>query len=427
MNKEKLLCILFVTAFLLGALALSSFAQTDELQGRGHFRFPDTIIPIIDLEAYGTYSQPNSGGEVWGAIVSGSMAPVIKCSDELYIIPLYDGYFKRQKFFAHVEEGARAYDEIQHHDLSLSVKQTIAGKVTVRPSVFCGWDLNSETEDEDWGEGLYDYRELGSGLDLDYTLYKAPDGQVILTGGCEWYNRHYPNYNTLISLATVTAPEEDEKDFNAVEVSTGWKYSDLENLSVDLEYTLLMKFFTDKKIIDADGVLEDEERNEFRNSVNLDASYAPSPGRGFLYSLSSGISHNTSNQNFYDSRSTAVLTDDVFTSDYFDYFSFEVNPSVSYIFKSGEKTVVIVSGGYDLLIRQYTGRKAQLMGGVYSDADQRDYNHLLEAKAEIPIDEHISWISSYDYTISDSNTDYEEFYDYNYTMHRVLTGISLTY
>jgi len=390
-------------------------------------RFPNEIIPIVNLEAYGTYSDPNSGGDVCGAIIAGSLAPVIKFSDSLYLIPLYDGSFKRQKFFSRVEEGGRSYEETQHHDLSATAKFRIADKTTIGPNVFCGWDLNAETDDEDWGDGLYDYREFGGGTDIDYVLYKTPNGRVVLNGGWKFYNRHYHNYDALISLATVTAAEEDEKDFNALELSAGWQFSDLETFSLDLEYISLLKFFTDKKVIDADGVLEDKKRKEYRNSVNMYASYSPGAGRGFIYNMSAELSYNAGNQNFYDSRGTTVLTDDVFTPDYFDYVSAEINPSISYIFKSGEKTVAIASGEYGLLMRQYTDRKAQLMSGSYSPDEQHDYEHLFEARIEVPLDEHISWVSSYDYTISDSNMDYEDFYEYNYTMHRILTGVSLSY
>ncbi len=419
-NGLKYLPMISIAVYL--CLQTASNAQEET-----RFKFPDEIIPIVDLDAFGTYSNPNSGGDVWGAIVTGSMAPIIKFNDDLYLIPLYDGSFRRQKFFSHTEEGGRSYDEVQHHDLSATLKYLFADKLTIGPQVFCGWDLNVETDDEDWGSGLYDYMEFGGGTDADYTLYKTPNGEVVLSGGWKFYNRHYPNYESLISLAAVTAPEKDEKDFNALELSAGWRFSRLETFSAGMECRESMKFFTDKKVIDADGVLEDKKRKEYRHSISADLSYSPAAGRGFIYDLSAECGYTAGNQNFYDSRGTVVLTDDVYTPDYFDHFSAEFNPCISYIFKSGEKTVLALSGEYDLLIRLYSERKAQLMGGMYSDDEQRDYEHTFGLRAEVPVDEHLSWVTSYDYTISDSNMDYEEFYEYNYTMHRIMTGASLSY
>jgi hypothetical protein len=385
------------------------------------------LIPIVNLDAYGTYSDSNTGGDIWGASVSGSMAPVIKYGENLYIIPLYDGSYKRQKFFVHVEEGGRLYNEVQHHDLSLKTKYLATDELTINPYIFGGWDLNVETNDEDWGDGLYDYIEFGSGGDIDYLVYNTENGRVSLNCGSKWYLRHYPNYKALIALATVTAPEEDEKDFNAVEVTAGSQYSDLRAISLDLDYVLLMKFFTDKKIIDADGILKNDERNEFRNLLRLEASYIPEPESGFQYRLISEVTHNTSNQNFYDSRGTTILTDDVFTPDYFDYISFEVNPRLSYVVKSGEKIVAVIGGSYDFLMRNYLERKAQESSGRYTSDEQLDYFHVFEISLEIPFHDNMSWVAICDYTINKSNMDYEQYYEYNYTMHRVLSGISIRY
>ncbi len=392
-----------------------------------HVWFPNEIIPILNLDVYGTYSHANTGSDVWGANIAGSLSPVIKWSERLYLIPLYDGSYQRQKFFVQVEEGPRAYNEIQHHDLSMTAKYLPTDRVTISPYVFGGWDLNVETNDEDWGDGLYDYREFGSGLDFDYLVYNAENGQVLLKNGAKWYIRQYPNYKALISLATTTSPEEDEKDFHAVELSTGWEYLNLRTFSLGVSYSLLMKYFTDKKVIDADGVLKADKRQEYRNTLGMEAFYAPLPERGFQYNCSSGLSYTTSNQNFYDSRGTVILADDVFTRDYFDYISLEVYPRISYIVKSGDKTAAVIGVGYNFLMRNYLNRKAQMASGAYTSDEQSDYEHIFEANLEIPIYENISWAASYDYTIHVSNMDYEQYYEYNYKMHRVLTGISLRY
>ncbi len=392
-----------------------------------HIRFPNEFIPFFNFDAYGTYSNANTGSDVWGASVSGSVSPVAKYSDSLYFIPLYDGSYSKEKLFAYTEEGARAYDEFQHHDLSLMAKYLATDRATISPYIFGGWDLNVETDDEDWGDGLYDYEEFGSGVDFDYLVFDTQRSQVVLNSGFKWYIRNYPNYKALIALATTTAPEEDEKDFNAFEFQAGWQYSNLRTFSLECGYSSLMKFFTDKKIIDADGVLEDDEREEYRNSLRLKASYTPVPGRGFQYNCLSEFVYNTSNQNFYDSRGTTSLADDVFTPDYFDYLSIEVHPRVSYIVKDGDKTTAVIEAGYDFLVRDYTDRKAQMKNGTFTSKEQRDYQHVFTGTLEIPFDEHLSWVTKYDYIINDSNMDYEQYYEYSYTMHRVLSGISLSY
>jgi hypothetical protein len=390
-------------------------------------RFPNEFIPIANIDVYGTYSIDGSGeDEIWGAVIVGSISPVIKYSDDLYFIPLYDGSYERQRFFVRVEEGGRLYNEIQHHDLSLTAKYLLQDAI-ISPYIFGGWDLNVETTDEDWGEGLYDYNEFGSGIDLEYLLHRTQKKQITLNGGFKWYLRKYPNYKALIALATVTAPEEDEKNFNALEISAGWQCTKLQTFSLDLEYSLLMKYFTDKKVINADGILQGNKRKEYRNTLRIEMLYIPRPESNLQYSYSSELTYNVSNQNFYDSRGTTTLNDDVFTSNYFDYISFDLHPKFSYMVRSGDRILAIIGVGYYLLVRNYSDRKAQAVNGTYTSDNERDYQHIFETTFEIPFDEHLSWVLSYDYTINKSNMDFEQYYEYNYSIHRILTGISLSY
>ena len=78
-------------------------------------------------------------------------------------------------------------------------------------------------------------------------------------------------------------------------------------------------------------------------------------------------------------------------------------------------------------MRYYTDRKTQMESGAYTSDEEHDYQHIFEATLEIPLNENLSWVTKYDYTINDSNMDYEQYYQYSYTMHRALTGISFSY
>ena len=390
---------------------------------------PKEYIPLFDFAAYGTYSNPDKGKDVWGASVYGSVSPAVKYDDKLYIIPLYNGSYEREKFFVQEEEGGRPYTEIQHHDLSATAKYLLTDKATISPSIFGGWDLNVETRDESWGHGLYDYNEFGSGCDFDYMVYDTPKAQIQMVNGFKWYVRRYPNYHSLLSLATVTSPEEHEKDYNGIGLSTGWQYANLKNASLSIKYLMLMKYYIDKRVVDEDGILERTKRREFTNSVRLKGSYSPSPDKGFQYRYSSEFAYNASNENFYDSRGTATLSDDVFTPKYYNYLSLDARPEISYIFasKKKDKPIAILNGSYSFLMRFYTNRKAQEANSQYTPDEERDFEHVFKTSLEIPLNKNVSWITQYDYTIEQSNTKFEEFYTYSYKMQRVLTGISLTY
>ena len=53
-----------------------------------HIRFPNEFIPFFNFDAYGTYSNADAGGDVWGASISSSISPAVKYNDNLYFIPL---------------------------------------------------------------------------------------------------------------------------------------------------------------------------------------------------------------------------------------------------------------------------------------------------------------------------------------------------
>lgn len=385
------------------------------------------IIPIGSFQALGSYSDTNKGTGLWGYNISGSYAPSIRLNDTQFLIPLYNGAYKRMRQYVTQEEGGRLYNTWQIHNLSFALRTQHSDEWISRITGLATWNLVQETRDESFGEGLYDYRDFGGSFDLRRTINIDNTKQHSYSCGIQYFRRTYPNFKSLISLATVTAPETDEKDFDGIKFSCGAERNVAQGISFEFKPSLLLKFFTDKKLIGDDGVLKaDDKRRDYVLSGDLNCDWPFKEGRWVL-SADNTISYNDSNLDFYDSRNTLTLADDVFTEDYYTYFSVLTYPYITYYHPMGKDKKLALRGGYSFLLRDYPSRKVQESSGAYTSTDQQDKEHTLHLSASYPITKELSWVSYFDYSWVRSNQKYETYYLYTYNVYQVQTGISIEF
>lgn len=409
------------------ALVTNACADADaELEALPDETPPRRIIPIGNLEVLGSYSDIDEGSDLWGFNISGSFAPAVRLNDRNHLIPLYHGAFKRMRQFVAQEEGGRLYNTWQIHNGSLALRTQLSNKWSTRLTTLGTWNFVKETRDESFSEGLYDYRDFGGSFDARHTdIYPVEKRQRVLSGGLQYFRRDYPNFQSLLSLATVTAPEEDEKDFDAVRLSAGFEDKSAEGLRWELKSSLLLKYFVDKRLIGEDGVLDvDRKRRDYVVEVNLNAAEPFLAGR-WEVGLDNAIIYNNSNLDFYDSRDTVGLGDDVFTQDYYTYFSAVIYPHITFYHHLTRDKKLALKLGYSFLVRDYKDRKAQDSDGAYTNEDQQDTEHSLHIFGTFPITKSIDWITNFDYTLAGSNQNYEKYYRYEYDVYQIQTGISM--
>ena len=118
----------------------------------------------------------------------------------------------------------------------------------------------------------------------------------------------------------------------------------------------------------------------------------------------------------------------VYTPRYFDYALVELRPSIIFLYPLAERDRdFVLEGAYEFLLRAYTDRKVQTRTGAYTNDTQTDYEHSIVLKAIYPINRQFSLVGLGEYTISNSNMDFERFYLYNYHSYAVWSGISFRY
>ncbi|MFH1867764.1 MAG: hypothetical protein ABH843_02220 [Candidatus Omnitrophota bacterium] len=383
------------------------------------------VIPLIDITALGTWSKIEGGGSLGGANIKGSIAPALRFDKNNYIIPLYSGGYNRERQVVVEEEGGRVYNEIMDHNITIEYKHILDDKTSVKIDGLVRSHFVKE-KGYDWSDGLYDYRDFGVGSTIEYYLEKTKTAKSSIGVGGEYYYRDYPNYTSLIALATVTAPETDEKNYNGFHPNLKYKYQD-SKINTSIFYSPLYKAYDDKKVIDTNGVLSDKERSDWFHYITGDFSYLPADIPVAFGIGLTGIFVD-SNQNYYDSRSTVTLADDVFTSDYYDFNSLKVNPNITYIHRlEDKKSPATLTLGYAFTRRDYGDRKAQRADSSYTADTQLDELNTLNAQAVYPLTEHVSFVAAGNYTDADSNMDYETYYQYNYKSYFAGAGIRIKY
>ena len=385
----------------------------------------EKIIPIIDASVMESYSTSDSGDDVWGLDVSGVFSPVYKIDDDNFIIPLYQGGYQRSIQVVNEDEGYRDYAETMYHNNSLSYFTRLTDNLTCKLTSLMRLQFNSETNDEDWGDGLYDYEDLGGAVDFKYKVTDNENWTGEYSAIFEYYYRNYPNYESLISLLAATAPENDEKDYHGYQLISGYGFG-TKNFSGDIGYTLLVKQYTDKKVIEQDGVLDtSKRRSDFVHMWNAKVR-VPYKEYYSCYVNTQAI-YNVSNQNYYDSRgSTLDLTDDVFTDSYYNYFSFGGGPGVNckYPMPKMENKAMDIDLNYNFTFTEYIERRAQEWDSSYTGKEERDIKHTIKGHFLYPVTEHINFVALASLTMARSNMDYDRYYRYEYEIFKAACGLN---
>lgn len=382
------------------------------------------LISIGDVTLLSSYSKVCGGNNISGIYASANFAPVLRASPRDYYIPLYSGLYRKQRQIINEEEGGRLYTTLMSHNFSLRHKHIYPNLLTQRFTGFVSLNYNKETSNESFGDGLYDYRDHGLSFDYQFNTSEIdPDAGTIVLGG-KYYFREYPNFKSLISLATQTAAEENEKDQHAWGPTFRYIRKFGAKLLLSLSYDFLFKHFTDKLTIDSDGVLIDgKNRKDKVHYFSLNGDYGL--GNSLILGLDGEIELNNSNQNYYDTMDTPLaLGDDVFVPHYFNYNRYEIKPSLTYRFPlAGEKNILLKLA-YAYTLRDYPNRNVKNSAGTYKSDTQEDRIHAGFLNISFPLTRKLSFLINADYMHNISNMKYEKYYRYDYDIYHILSGFS---
>lgn len=380
----------------------------------------------LEAELLGGYSEVVGNGGKFSTIDSWLVSPNWKMNDSLFWINVYNGSYNRSAQVVAQEEGGRQTQETQTHSIATSFKYLINEKWSIRPLFFADWVLINETNNESFGDGLYDYNQLGGGIESTWETFNSADREDNLRLGFRYLKREYPNYQSLLSLFNPNGSvETNEKDLDGYKFNLTYGSKSRSDWSWGLEGIFFYKDYTDKKTVNSNGIRTSDTREDFVEGLNAHVSRPINDS--FVFRLDGQFQATQSNLDFYDTHNTLAFTDDDFVKDYFDNFSFVLKPSLTYFQKWDDDKRFVATVDYSFNALHYTGRKAQNTASRYQADDQQDYIHTFSGKVHVPVNSHISWVTFGSYSIAESNQDFESFYLYTYDLWTAVTGISFKY
>ncbi|MFH1824236.1 MAG: hypothetical protein ABH873_03305 [Candidatus Firestonebacteria bacterium] len=366
------------------------------------------FIPIIDADLRVGYSSVTGSNGSASGVGSLFLMPAFKFDESDYLLPIYSFNFSASEF---VIEEETLFLRRMNNLLSTGYKHKFSKEIETKVSLDGRYNLNVETKDESFGKGLYDLYDIGGSVSSAYNLF-LDEKPFPISLGVKYYQRKYPNYKSLDSTV-VEGKEEKPKDFNAINISSGWKYKFSEIYS-DLSYNLLIKDYLDSYSRTDQGLISDTKRKDIAHY--LDLSLGTPLSETTTAGLDSNLTYYSSNVDLYDTNKLIPLPN------YYTYLSISFKPYIT--FTMGDLNLGVF---YSILIRSYKDRKASESDGSYLADSQKDMENTLGLSLKYPIMQQLNAVAGISYLVSDSNMKYQEYIKYNYRILNVSVGVSYSY
>ncbi len=389
----------------------------------------DRWIFIANGDAFLSLSRLNGAGTVGGGSADLLLAPTYKYNDRTFFIFMYDGHYYKKRDFYSDEIGPRERTEYQGHTIQPMFRRDFGprDRYSLTPSVFFTYTFNKDIDSDKWSDGLYNYRDKGAALAFDMREVLVREGMFNLTA--QYYKRRYPNYASLLSLTGLDLSsglnvEKNEKDYHGLLLKGGYNWQKPLGFSFDTQYALLYKDLDDKKVVNANGVLTSEGQEDYLHTLDCNLWYTFDVGGGLRIGMDLRGGLKRSNQNYYDGMETIILSDNEFTSDYYDYNQYRIVPNISYTLAFFPLTASV---SYSYQKTSYTDRKATFTDGSYKSDLQRDVEQGVDVRLSYDLSDRWKLIGQWNHTEARSNYDDERVYRYDYVINTYAIGVAFQY
>jgi len=389
----------FVLSFLLGVSAKA------ELK----------LIPLFDADVRLAYSSvlDSSGG------YSGSgwifFMPAMKLSESDYILPVFNVNVSLSE---RVIEEETLFLKRMNNLGSLAYKHKFSKEMEGKVSFDTRYNFNMETKDEPFGKGLYDLYDLGVSGSVSFNSFLNEE-PLPLTFGVKYYQRKYPNYNSLgatnSTVVSLTGGKETApKDYNAEVFTVDYK-TVLAHFYTEFSYNLVLKSFTDAYTRTSQGAISNTFRFDAVHYLSISGQLPITQGTAFGTDIDYIL--NASNGSIFDSDNLR------FTDEYYSFGSLAFKPYYSFNLFGSLNTAVF----YQVLVRNYKSRNARDSAGRYLPDTQSDLENTIGVSFKYPVDKNFNLVGGISYTGADSNMKYQDYVKYNYKIFGASAGVSMSF
>jgi hypothetical protein len=377
------------------------------------------ITPVASVNLLGGKYYLDSDAASFQGRLDAFVSPALNFGEGHDLIPIYSGNYSGTQDIQELAGGGVLTRKRQTHTVSLKYVHTREFN-KYKPRLSYTMARIKETNDEDWGEGLFDYNTLSLGLEAEQ---ERPHGTF--TESYDFYKTAYPNYSSLLSDSqsvfndTTTFNElstnAGENPMDNISHRLGFAYTWFpEPLTLRAGYDFTYRTYGDQAIaarpVTGQSPFKSDTRADIAQNWSIKASRAVKP---MFFTAGARVGWLSSNQASYDS------TRQKYMEDYYSYVDVQLSPAMTMLLKNG------MQFGFSVDWRRvfYSGRLKQDAAGNYG-SDEIDQTYWLTSlSARYPIFSRFFARAAYNYQVSSSNMRYEDNYRYNYRASTYLMGL----
>lgn len=380
---------------------------------------------IAAIDASYVHSDLDGSDPLSGGAVKALLAPTYRINADNLAIFMYDGNYHKKREFYSDDVGSLERSEYQRHSLTPMVRMNLGnnGRYFLTPSFFYTATLNKDFESSDWNDGLYNYTDLGLGLDFEMRDLGFSDGDGHMKLGTQLYQRGYPNFSNSLMQDymddnNLPTDGKDDKDYNGIILRAGYFWTHHTGFSWNANYSLLLKMLTDKKVIDP--FLTSTKQQDLLHALDIRLFYKLNPNFNFGLDFITGIKD--SNQNYLDTNVPNVPY--VYTPDFYSHSSYAMKPKISYTLS---RIPLTASFSYAWMKLEYSSRKAKDTNGNYKSEKHWEEKNEILLDIRYNINKNWSVIGYIQQQEQTSNNEDESLYIYEYTVNNYSIGASYKY
>lgn len=377
------------------------------------------MTPVADVSLLGGKYFLDSKSASFQGRVDAFLSPALNLGESHDLIPIYSGNYSGTQDVQELAGGGVLTRKRQTHTFSLKYVYTREFD-KFKPRLSYSKASIRETNDEKWGDGLFDYNTISFGFEAEQ---ERPHGTF--TESYDYYKVAYPNYSTLLSRSASVF--NDTTTFNQLSTNAGANPLDNaahrlafaytwfpEPLTLKAGYDFTYRSYPEQAVAARPATGSSPFKSDKRWDVMQNYSFKASRSlKPLFFSAGARLGWLSSNQGSYDSARNKYI------GDYYSYVDLELNPNVGIALKNG------MQFNFNLDWRRvfYIGRLKQGTGGDYA-SDKIDQTFWLTSiSGRYPVAHRFYARAAYNYQLSTSNMRYEDSFRYNYRASTYLLGL----
>lgn len=339
--------------------------------------------------------------------------------------------------FKQVDElagGGTLFQQSWDNSLDGTWIQRFDGGYSLKPHMGVTQELFRETNDETWGNGLYDFYRYNVGVTWERKTRLGLSTPWTYQLSYDAYYTHYPHFTTLASEfgAALGAPNPGAHTLDSITNQLAFRNDfDLPGFAtLSALYSVSMVEYPQQKIVDSNDDYLAGDRSDAYQYLSVSgnkrltdwdlgrvSSWTSDWGRVRPFvGLGVSVSDLFSNQNNFDEDPAHLQ----YEPGYFNYWETHVAPNVSMTFL---KTMATLRVAYDFGYRGYTSRLSQNADGTYTGTIMHQYLQTANLDVSWPLYRGLELKVKGIWSLSRANTQFEETYVYNYDSYNYFVGL----